>query len=215
MTDSGQAVTKPGKLLPEDVALVVTEAHPYVSRAAAKLLAALQACSPELEDAVALDIGASTGGFTEVLLRHGARRVYAVDVGHGQLDEGLRSDDRVVCIEKTNARHLDASVIPERVDVITADVSFISLRHILPAAAPLAKPNAWVFALVKPQFEAGRHAVGRDGVVRDRAVCERCVAEVASFAERELGCSAVAVVPSPIPGPKGNLEFMLVLRTRG
>jgi len=208
-----QAVRKAGQLLAEDADLRVKPADDYVSRGAQKLLAALEAFRPDLHDAVGLDIGASTGGFTEVLLRHGARRVYAVDVGYGQLHYRLRQDARVVCLERVNARHLPASLVPEPIDVMTADVSFISLTKVLPACAPRLRPGAWAMLLVKPQFEAGRHEVGKGGVVRDEAVRQRCVEMILAFARERLGWESVGVIPSPIAGPAGNREFVAVFRT--
>jgi 23S rRNA (cytidine1920-2'-O)/16S rRNA (cytidine1409-2'-O)-methyltransferase len=206
-------VRKPGQMLAADTDMRVSTGDDYASRGAYKLLAALEAFEPALADAVALDVGASTGGFTDVLLRHGARRVYAVDVGYGQLHYRLRQDPRVVCLEKVNARELPAGLIPEPVDVLTADVSFISLTKILPACRPLLRSGAWVFVLVKPQFEAEREEVSRGGVVRAEAVQQRCVEKILSFGAAELGWQRVGVVPSPITGPKGNQEYMAVFRT--
>ncbi len=209
---SDTPVRKPGQALPETAALSVLPAEEYVSRGAYKLLAALDAFQPDLAGAVALDVGASTGGFTEVLLRRGVRRVYAVDVGYGQLHYRLRQDPRVVCLEKVNARHLSPALIPEPVHVLTADVSFISLTKVLPPCKALLCPGAWVFALVKPQFESERHEVGRGGVVRDPGVRQRSVEKITAFGVAELGWTLVGTVPSPIAGPKGNQETMAVFR---
>ncbi len=206
-------VRKPGQMLAADSELQVSVGDDYASRGAYKLLAALEAFTPVLADSVGLDIGASTGGFTDVLLRHGARRVYAVDVGYGQLHYRLRQDPRVVCLEKVNARELPAALIPEPIDVLTADVSFISLTKVLPACRPLLRPGAWAFVLVKPQFEAERSEVSRGGVVRAEAVRQRCVEEILAFGVSELGWQRVGVVPSPITGPKGNQEYMVAFRT--
>lgn len=205
-------VQKPGDLYPPETLFTLTQASPYVSRGALKLLAALEAFQPVLQDVVALDIGASTGGFTDLLLQRGARRVYAVDVGSGQLHPRLRSDSRVACLEGVNARYLDPALVPEPVDVLVADVSFISLRLALPAPARCLRPGGWAFVLVKPQFEAGRAEVGRGGVVRDPAVQQRCVAEIQAFAESALGWERVGVVPSPIRGPAGNQEYVAAFR---
>jgi len=172
-------------------------------------LAGIEAFSPPLQSAVALDLGASTGGFTDVMLQHGASRVYAVDVGYGQLHAKIRNDPRVVCLERTNARYLTAEQVPEQADILTADVSFISLRKVLPAAARLLKPGGWALLLVKPQFEAKRAEVGKGGVVRDPAVRQRCIDEVSTFAQRTLGWIHHGTVPSPIKGPKGNQEFIV------
>jgi 23S rRNA (cytidine1920-2'-O)/16S rRNA (cytidine1409-2'-O)-methyltransferase len=205
-------VRKPGQMVDADCELRVSAGDDYASRGAYKLLAALDAFRPELADCVGLDVGASTGGFTDLLLRHGARRVYAVDVGYGQLHYRLRQDPRVVCLEKVNARELPATLIPEPIDVLTADVSFISLTKILPACKPLLRPGGWVFVLVKPQFEAERSEVSRGGVVRAEAVRQRCVEKIATFGVTELGWQRVGVVPSPITGPKGNQEYMVAFR---
>ncbi len=207
-----EVVRKPGQLLPDDAELQVTARRRYVSRGAFKLLAALDAFQPDLRGAVAMDLGASTGGFTEVLLERGAARVYAVDVGYGQLHDRLRRDGRVVSLERTNARDLTAELVPEKLDVLTGDVSFISLTKVLPPCIPLLRPGAWIFVLVKPQFEADRHEIGSGGVVRDEAVRQRCVAKITSFAADELGLSPQGTVPSPIKGPKGNQEYIAVFR---
>jgi len=205
-------VRKTSDLLDPAADLRVVAAYPYVSRGAEKLLAALRAFEPDLHGAVALDIGASTGGFTEVLLERGARRVYAVDVGYGQLHARLRADPRVVCLEKVNSRYLSAAQVPDPIDVLTADVSFISLRKALEACRRLLKTGAWVFVLVKPQFEARREEIAHGGVVRDAAVRERCVNDIRHFLEEEFGCRVLGAVPSPILGPKGNQETVLAAR---
>jgi 23S rRNA (cytidine1920-2'-O)/16S rRNA (cytidine1409-2'-O)-methyltransferase len=165
-------------------------------------------------DRLALDVGASTGGFTDVLLRHGARRVVALDVGHGQLDWKLRTDPRVVVLEKINARTLTPDRLPEdarRFDVVTMDVSFISVRQVLPSIVPLLAPGADLVVLVKPQFEAGREEVGKGGLVKDAGVQARTVEDVAAAADA-LGLTRVAAVESPITGTEGNREFFLHLR---
>jgi 23S rRNA (cytidine1920-2'-O)/16S rRNA (cytidine1409-2'-O)-methyltransferase len=214
-TGPDRVVTKPGQLLAADTQLILDQPFPYVSRGALKLIAVLDAVPASIDGAVALDVGASTGGFTDVLLQRGARRVYAVDVGYGQIHARLRADPRVVCLERVNARYLTAERIPDPVDVLTVDVSFISLRQVLPACRPLLRRDAWCFLLVKPQFEAGRKQVGRGGVVRDPAVREQCVTAVCQFAETHLGLTLVTVTPSPILGPAGNQEFMVALRASG
>ena len=205
-------VRKASELYPEETRFTAAVTCPFVSRGAYKLLAALEAFPPSLAGTTALDIGASTGGFTDLLLQRGVRKVYAVDVGHGQLHQRLRQDPRVVSLEGVNARYLASSLIPESVDVLVADVSFISLRKVLPACASLLKPGGWAFLLVKPQFEATRAEVGKGGVVRDPAVQQRCVDEVSAFAGRELGWRPLGVVPSPILGPAGNQEFVAVFQ---
>ena len=186
--------------------------HPWVSRGGVKLVHALDHFGIAVEGKIALDIGASTGGFTDVLLARDARRVYAVDVGHGQLAWKLRQDPRVVVRERVNARHLTRSDIPEPVDLVTCDASFIGLNRVLPAPLALAAERAQLVALVKPQFEAGRTQVAKGGVVRDpeihREVCERTAAWVAA----QPGWSVVGTVESPILGPDGNREFLLYAR---
>jgi 23S rRNA (cytidine1920-2'-O)/16S rRNA (cytidine1409-2'-O)-methyltransferase len=208
----GQPQTKAGTQVDADadVALIVPD-HPYVGRGGVKLAHALDTFGIDVNGRAALDIGASTGGFTDVLLKRGATRVVALDVGHGQIDWTLRNDPRVVVIEHFNARHLALSNLPGPVDVVTIDVSFISLRQILPVVPPLLRPGADVIALVKPQFEAGRGEI-RKGIIRDEAVQTRVVEEV-SAAAREVGLNAVASTPSPITGAKGNVEFLLHLRS--
>ncbi|MBT3374313.1 MAG: TlyA family RNA methyltransferase [Lentisphaerae bacterium] len=202
-------VRKPGQLFPEETTLRVTKPFPYVSRGALKLLAGIEAFSPPLSGRVALDLGASTGGFSDVMLQNDVSRVYAVDVGYGQLHAKIRNDPRVVCLERVNARYLTAEQIPENIDILTADVSFISLRKVLPAAAVLLAPDAWILVLVKPQFEAGRHEVGKGGVIRDPAVRQRCVEEICTFARESLGWFHHGTVASPVKGPKGNQEFIV------
>jgi 23S rRNA (cytidine1920-2'-O)/16S rRNA (cytidine1409-2'-O)-methyltransferase len=187
--------------------------HPYVGRGGLKLAHALDAFGIDPAGRRALDIGASTGGFTDVLLQRGAASVVALDVGHGQIDWKLRNDPRVLVLERVNARSLTATELPDgyrSFDIVTVDVSFISLRHILPVIPPLLRPGADVVALVKPQFEAGREEVGAGGIVRDAAVHARVVAEVAAAADT-VGLKRSGVVPSPIEGAEGNREFLLHL----
>jgi 23S rRNA (cytidine1920-2'-O)/16S rRNA (cytidine1409-2'-O)-methyltransferase len=208
----GAVQAKAGTAVPPGAAVSLDQPdHPYVGRGGLKLAHALDAWHIPVEGREALDIGASTGGFTDVLLRRGARRVVALDVGHGQLDWGLRNDPRVVVIEGRNARHLDPADLPGPVDVVTVDVSFISVRHILPVIPPLLRPGGDVIVLVKPQFEAGREEVGKGGLVRDPAVHGRVIAEV-SEAARRAGLTPLAVVSSPVTGAAGNREFLLHLR---
>ncbi len=208
----GQPHTKAGTQVEADadVGLIAPD-HPYVGRGGIKLAHALDTFGVLVDRREALDIGASTGGFTDVLLQRGATRVVALDVGHGQIDWKLRNDPRVIVIEHFNARHLKPSDLPGPVDVVTIDVSFISLRQILPVVPPLLRPGADVIALVKPQFEAGRAEI-RKGIIRDDAVQARVVEEVSSAA-REVGLNPVASTPSPITGAKGNVEFLLHLRS--
>jgi 23S rRNA (cytidine1920-2'-O)/16S rRNA (cytidine1409-2'-O)-methyltransferase len=209
----GVDVAKAGTMVRDDVEVAVaTPDHPYVSRGGVKLAHALDAFGIEVAQKSALDIGASTGGFTDVLLQRGARQVVALDVGHGQLDWRLRSDPRVVVIEHANARFLTPQDVPGPFDIVTIDVSFISLRHILPVVPPLVAPAADIVALVKPQFEAGREDVGRGGLVRDPEVQARVIEEVRSAA-RGIGLEPLAMTPSPITGATGNQEFLLHLRS--
>lgn len=195
---------------PEDTAFIVETPRQYVSRGAFKLLPALDQFLPDLTGLTALDVGASTGGFTDLMLQRGAVRVYAVDVGYGQLHLRLREDPRVICLERVNARHLSREQIPEWVDVVTIDVSFISLRLILPALPALLAPGARIFALVKPQFEAERREVERGGVVRSAEVRARIFQQMEDFVRTRLSWDCPALIPSPITGPKGNQEAILV-----
>jgi len=211
----GVVVSKAGTPVKPDAAVTLDERdHPYVGRGGVKLAHALETFGIAVEDRLALDVGASTGGFTDVMLRRGARRVVALDVGHGQLDWKLRTDPRVVVLEKINARTLTPEQLPEdarRFDLVTMDVSFISVRQVLPALLPVLAPGADLVVLVKPQFEAGREEVGKGGLVRDAAVQARTVEDVTSAANA-LGLTRVAAVESPITGTEGNREFFLHLR---
>jgi 23S rRNA (cytidine1920-2'-O)/16S rRNA (cytidine1409-2'-O)-methyltransferase len=205
-------VDKAGDLLPHDAELSVRgEDHPYVSRGGVKLRGALAALGLEPAGVVAADFGASTGGFTDCLLQGGALRVYAIDVGRGQLHERLRQDPRVVSMERVNARHLEAGALPEAVDWIVIDASFIGLPKLLPAAHALLRAGGTVVALVKPQFEVGRERVGTGGVVRDAQARDEAIAAVRSDAEA-LGFSVLGQADSVLPGPAGNLECFLRLR---
>lgn len=212
VTVGGATVSKPGALVADDAPLAVaTDAGALVSRGSLKLIAALRAFGLSPDGAVALDVGASTGGFTEVLLAEGAAKVYAVDVGRDQLHARLRSDPRVLSLEATDARKIDATLIPEPVTAIVADVSFISLTQALPAALERAGPGAWLVALVKPQFEAGRAAVGKGGIVRDEAYRAQAVDRVRTFLEDE-GWRILGIIESPITGGSGNVEFLIGAR---
>ena len=214
MLVNGKHVQKAGAPVPDDAEITLKEPdHPYVGRGGIKLAHALDTFGIAVAGREALDIGASTGGFTDVLLKRGAARVVAFDVGHGQLDWGLRNDPRVVVIERANARNIGPSHLPGLVDIVTIDVSFISLRYIFPRVPPLLRDGADVIALVKPQFEAGRGEVGRKGVVRDPLVQQRVVDEAARAAA-EVGLDRAAMTESPITGDTGNREFFLHLRPR-
>jgi 23S rRNA (cytidine1920-2'-O)/16S rRNA (cytidine1409-2'-O)-methyltransferase len=197
----------------DEVSLVIPD-HPYVGRGGLKLAHALDVFAIDVTGRLALDIGASTGGFTDALLRRGARAVVALDVGHGQLDWKLRNDPRVIVIERVNARALTPGQLPGNArlfDIITIDVSFISLRYILPVLPPLLGPAADVVALVKPQFEAGREEVGAGGIVRDLVVHERVVQEITAAADA-VGLERRGLTASPIEGAQGNREFLVHLR---
>lgn len=207
-----QVINKVGQMIDDSIQLTLITPCPYVSRGAYKLLAGLEEFKPEIEGCIAMDIGASTGGFTDLLLQNGVKEVYAVDVGYGQLHIKLREDPRVHVLERCNARYLTSEHIPEPTDLMVSDVSFISLKKILPSCAPFLKENAWILVLVKPQFEAKREEIGKNGVVRDEAVRLRCVQEVCEFAQQELGWTHVGTVPSPITGPKGNQEYIVAFR---
>jgi 23S rRNA (cytidine1920-2'-O)/16S rRNA (cytidine1409-2'-O)-methyltransferase len=183
--------------------------QPYVSRGGLKLVHGLDHFQLDPTGLTALDLGASTGGFTDVLLRRGAARVYAVDVGYGQLDWRLRNDPRVHVRERTNARRLSAADVPEPVDLVVADTSFISLKLVLPAALALTTPAAWLVALIKPQFEVGKGLVGKGGVVRDPALHQAVCDDIAAWLEAERGWQVLGIAPSPITGPKGNREFLI------
>jgi len=204
---------KAGQQVAPDIALEVRgQDHPWVSRGGLKLAHALEHFAIDPTGMVGIDVGASTGGFTDVLLQNGAARVYAVDVGHGQLAWKLRSDERVHVLEKTNARYLSAEDIPESADIVVCDASFIGLKTVLPAALALTKDTATLVALIKPQFEAGREHVGKGGVVRDpdihAAVCEN----IRAWLDGMDGWTVEGIVKSPIIGPEGNVEFLIVAR---
>jgi 23S rRNA (cytidine1920-2'-O)/16S rRNA (cytidine1409-2'-O)-methyltransferase len=185
--------------------------HPWVSRGGVKLAHALAHFGLSPKDRVCLDIGASTGGFCDVLLHHGAAKVYAVDVGHGQLAWKLRNDPRIVVRERVNARYLDATQIPEPVEAVVCDASFIGLRTVLPAALSLAMPGAFAVALIKPQFEVGP-AIAKGGVVRDAAVHGRVCNEIRAWWSELPGWQVIGVEPSPLLGPEGNREFLIAAR---
>jgi 23S rRNA (cytidine1920-2'-O)/16S rRNA (cytidine1409-2'-O)-methyltransferase len=186
----------------------------YVSRGGLKLAAALQHFYLKVTAAVCMDVGASTGGFTDCLLQHGADRVYAVDVGYGQLAWKLRQNPRVIVMERTNARYLKADDLPERVDLITIDVSFISLKMVVPAVIPFMKPDASILALIKPQFEVGRGQVGKGGVVRDPQLHAQVIQTLTDYF-RSHRLRPDSAYPSPVLGPKGNREFFMRLRPGG
>ncbi|HZN02198.1 MAG TPA: TlyA family RNA methyltransferase [Candidatus Polarisedimenticolia bacterium] len=207
----GRPAGKPGGTVPGDAAIaLLAPDHPFVGRGGLKLEGALTRLGVDPHGLVALDVGASTGGFTDCLLKRGARRVYALDVGTGQLDWSLRRDPRVVTMEGRNARHLRPEDLPEPVDLAVVDVSFISLALVLPPLRPLVKTGGTVLALVKPQFEVGRRDVGKGGIVRDPALHRGAVASVARSAAA-AGYALLGGCRSPLPGAEGNVEFFLLL----
>ncbi len=209
---NGQKETKPGTSVTEDAAVEMRgETLPYVSRGGWKLEKALRVFPVDVKDAVCIDCGASTGGFTDVLLQSGAAKIYAVDVGYGQLAWSLRTDPRVVCMERTNIRYVTHEQIPEEMDVAVADLSFISLRLILGAVGALLKPEGEMVCLVKPQFEAGKDKVGKKGVVRDPVVHAEVLREFLRYAP-ECGFGVRGLDFSPIRGPEGNIEYLAWLK---
>lgn len=209
---AGQRADKPGMAVPSDAEIEVRQhIMPYVSRGGWKLEKAMKTWPITLSGKICADIGASTGGFTDCMLQNGACKVYAVDVGYGQLDWKLRSDPRVVCMERTNARYLSPDQIPEPLDFISVDVSFISLKLIFPALYPLLRPDGEIVCLIKPQFEAGREKVGKKGVVRDSAVHREVIASVLEYV-KENGFTLLGITYSPIRGPEGNIEYLGYLR---
>lgn len=207
----GQKADKPGDTFSEDAAVEVRgKGLPYVSRGGLKLEKAMREFGLQLQGRTCMDIGASTGGFTDCMLQNGAQRVYSVDVGYGQLAWSLRTDPRVVNLERTNARYLTREQVPEEIDFFSVDVSFISLTLILPAVRPLLAEHGQAVCLIKPQFEAGREKVGKKGVVRDKAVHEEVIEKIRSFA-LENGFSVLGLTFSPVKGPEGNIEYLLYL----
>lgn len=206
---NGQKIEKPGTMVDETIEIkIYGETLPYVSRGGLKLEKALKEFSIDVKDKVAMDIGASTGGFTDCLLKHGAKRVYAVDVGYGQLAWKLRNDPRVIPIERTNIRYMPKKRIPEEVDIVTVDVSFISLKLVVPKVLEFIKPQGEIIALIKPQFEVGRGEVNKGGVIRDPEKRKKVVQEIKSFFE-SLNLKVIGIIESPIPGQKGNIEYLI------
>jgi len=209
------AVDKAGAQVPSNAGIRLKgEDIPYVSRGGLKLEEGLEAFGVEVAERIAIDVGASTGGFTDCLLQRGAARVYAVDVGYGQLAWKLREDERVVNLERTNIRHLTSDQLPERPSLAVVDASFISLEKVLPSTLALLAEPCELVALIKPQFEVGRGEVGKGGVVRDQGQHQRVLDNIRALAEG-LGCEVLGVTESPILGPKGNREFLIHLRKTG
>ena len=210
----GQRVDKAGALVPTDGDLEIRGRSPYVSRGGEKLVHALEHFQTQVEGRICIDVGASTGGFTDCLLQRGAARVYAVDVGKGQIDDRLRKDARVVLMEETNARSLDPRLFEDRATLAVVDVSFISLEKVLPAVFGVLAPRSEMIALVKPQFEVGRDLVGKGGIVRDPALHRAAVSRLARYAVLR-GWHVLGVTASPLRGAKGNREFFLHLAMHG
>jgi len=209
---NGQKSDKAGTLLRSDVSIEVREVLPYVSRGGLKLEKALAYFSLQADQSICLDVGASTGGFTDVLLQNGAHKVYAVDVGHSQLHYKLQHDERVINLEKTHVRLLNQHIIPEAVDALVIDTSFISLTRVLPCAWPFVKSGGWCVALIKPQFEVAAKYLDR-GVVRDDEHRQSAIEKVTAMVDHELdAASIIGLTESPIHGPKGNVEYLLALR---
>ncbi len=209
----GQREDKAGSMFAEDKVKIEVKGKvlKYVSRGGLKLEKAMEVFALDLTDKVCMDIGASTGGFTDCMLQNGAKKVYAVDVGHGQLAWKLRNDERVVCMEKTNFRYMVREDIQDELDFASVDVSFISLSKILPPARELLKPAGEMVCLIKPQFEAGREKVGKKGVVRDAKIHLEVIEEVLAFA-KEAGFSVLQLTFSPVKGPEGNIEYLVHLK---
>lgn len=205
-------IDKPGELLDADAEIRIKEnSIKYVSRGGYKLEKILDTFDIDLQDKTTMDIGSSTGGFTDCMLQHGAKKVYAIDVGYNQLAYSLRIDERVVVMEKTNFRTMDVGIINDRIDFISIDVSFISLKHIFPNASKLISGTGYICALIKPQFEAGKEKVGKKGVVRDEKVHEEVIENVLGLAKEE-GLYPVKLTYSPIRGQEGNIEFLVLLQ---
>ncbi len=208
---SKNLVDKPGTMVPSDAEISLKgEDMVYVSRGGLKLEGALKGLNLDVTDRICLDVGASTGGFTDCLLRHGARNVFAVDVGYGQLAWKLRQDPRVMVIERTNIRHMSADALPCAVDLATVDVSFISLKIVVPAIAEFLAKDAQILALIKPQFEVGKGQVGKGGVVKDHALHQQVIRELTEFFTAR-GFTYQSLIESPVLGPKGNREFFVLL----
>jgi len=206
---NGPKKDKAGSLVPADAELrILGEQMPYVSRGGLKLEAALREFSIDVMDTTALDVGASTGGFTDCLLQHGAKKVYAVDVGYGQMAWKIRQDPRVVVIERVNIRGMDPTLVPETVDIAVIDVSFISLEKVVPIVLQFLKPGASIAALIKPQFEVGKGQVGKGGIVRDEAARATAVEKVRTMF-RNAGLEVRGIIPSPITGQDGNVEYLI------
>ncbi|MDZ8117507.1 TlyA family RNA methyltransferase [Pontiella agarivorans] len=203
-----QVAAKPGHQYKDDAAVTLKEREKYVSRGGLKIEGAYKQFGFNLTDAICLDIGSSTGGFTDFMLQHGATKVYAIDCGTNQLHYKLRQDDRVIVMENTNARYITTAEVPEPADFCSIDTSFISLTNILPPLKQLIRPGGHIVSLIKPQFEAGKDQVGKGGVVRDPAIHEEVIEKIRTFGTEELGFQWLDLCTSPIKGPAGNVEFL-------
>jgi len=208
-----EKIKKPGQLIKITEKIIIKEQNRFVSRGGFKLLTAIEEFQIDFKDKIVLDVGASTGGFTDCCLKHGAKKVYAVDVGYGQLHYKLRNDPRVINIEKTNIRYIDRNLIPEQVDIVTIDCSFISLTKVIPPAIQFLKPQGELICLIKPQFELSKNEIGK-GVVRDKILQQKAINKVIDFAKKELKMIFLGVVPSKIKGPKGNQEYLAYFKNR-
>jgi len=208
-----QKLTSSGAKFDAETAITLRgQPHPWVSRGGLKLEHGLKHFGFEAKDRICIDVGSSTGGFTDVLLTNGAAKVYAVDVGYGQLAHKLRTDPRVVVMERTNARTLEPAQIPDPIGAVVCDASFIGLRTVLPAAMALTSPGAWMIALIKPQFEVGKDRVGKKGVVRDPALHDEVCGTISGWLAEQAGWSVAGIEKSPITGPEGNVEFLIGAR---
>ncbi|MBI5025693.1 MAG: TlyA family RNA methyltransferase [Nitrospirae bacterium] len=211
---NGMRVDKAGAMVMADAPLEILQKMPYVSRGGIKIEEAIRNFKINIEGRTAMDVGASTGGFTDCLLQHGARKVYAIDVGYGQFAWSLRHNPKVVLLEKTNIRYLKKELIKDVIDIATIDVSFISILKVIPKVLEFLTPYGEIIALIKPQFEAGRESVGKGGVVRDEAKRLEVVEKIKIKAQ-EMGLKVIGVVQSPLPGPKGNIEYFIYLKKNG
>ncbi len=205
-------VNKASELWNSETKFILETPSPYVGRGALKLLPALKKYQPNLIGAIGLDIGASTGGFTDVLLQNGIDKIYAVDVGYGQLHSKIRDNPRVICLEKVNARYLCKDQIPEKIDIVTMDVSFISTTKIFHAIDQLINPDAWIFTLIKPQFEAEKNQIPKGGVIKSQLLRERIIAKITGFIKLNFSWTIIEFIESPIKGAKGNIEYMGIFR---
>jgi 23S rRNA (cytidine1920-2'-O)/16S rRNA (cytidine1409-2'-O)-methyltransferase len=205
---NGKVIDKAGSKVNLDAEIEITQELPYVSRGGIKLESAIKKFLVDLDGMVAMDVGASTGGFTDCLLKHGVKKVYAIDVGYGILDAKLRNDERVINIEKTNIRYLNKDLIKDQIDIAVIDVSFISLTQVIPKVLEFLKPNGKIIALIKPQFELSPKEVGKGGIVKEKDLQMKAVTKISHFIQ-ELGLKVIGTIPSPIAGKKGNQEYLI------